>query len=114
MAELRALLKPGEAAKLYAVSVDKPAEGRQLAEKVSSDGRGEVAFSLLSDPESRTIDAYGLRDPAYAGQPTEGIPHPAVYVIDKNGRIAWAKIESDYKKRPTNDEIRAALNALKE
>ena len=111
---MRSLLKPNEAASLYAVSVDGPTESRQLAEKIASDKRGEVAFPLLSDPGSRTIDAYGLRDPAYAGKGTDGIPHPAVYVIDKSGRVALAKIESDYKKRPANDEIRAALDALKE
>ena len=66
----------------------------------------------MSDPEHRTIDAYGLRDPAYEGQKFYGIPHPAVYVIDKMGRVAWARIESDYKQRPTNDDIRAALNRL--
>jgi len=114
LAELRSLLKPNEAVKLYAVSVDSPEESRRLAEKIASDGRGELAFALLSDPESKTIDAYGLRDPAYAGQEKEGIPHPAVYLIGKEGRVAWSRVESDYRKRPTNDEIRAALAALKE
>ena len=114
MAELRTLLKPDEAAKLYAVSVDSPRESREFAEKIASDGRGEVALALLSDPDSRTVDAYGLRDPAYAGQEKEGIPHPAVYVLDKTGRVAWARVESDYRKRPTNAEIRAALDSLKE
>ncbi|MBC7930836.1 MAG: redoxin domain-containing protein [Rubrivivax sp.] len=111
---MRSLLKPNESASLYAVSVDGPAESRQLAEKIASDNRGEVAFPLLSDPKSQTIDAYGLRDPAYAGKGTDGIPRPAVYVIAKSGRVAWAKIESDYKKRPTNGDIRAALDALNE
>jgi peroxiredoxin len=114
LAELRSLLKPNEVVKLFAVSVDSPEENRRFAEKIASDGRGEVIFPLLSDPEHRTIDAYGLRDPAYAGQEKEGIPHPAVYVIDKAGRIAWARVETDYRKRPTNAEIRAALGALKE
>lgn len=114
MAELRTLLKPDEAVGLYAVSLDSPEDSRKLAEKIASDKRGEVAFRLLSDPGSRTIDAYGLRDPAYAGQPIEGVPHPAVYVIDKAGRVAWARVESDYRKRPTNEEIRAALASLKE
>ena len=98
---------------LYAISVDSPEDSKKLAEKIASDGHGKIAYSLLSDPSHRTIDAYGLRDPAYAGQKVDGIPHPAVYVIDKTGRVTWAKVESDYKKRPTNGEIRAALNALK-
>ena len=114
MAELRSLLKPNETASLYAVSVDGPAENRQLAEKIASDGRGEISFSLLSDPGGRTVDAYGLRDPAYAGKETDGVPRPAVYVIDMTGRVAWAKVESDYKKRPTSGDVRAALDALQE
>ena len=113
MAELRTLLKSNEQVKLYAVSRDSHEESREFAKKIAQDGRGEVSFPLLSDPDSRVIDAYGLRDPAYAGQKVEGIPHPAVYVIDKTGRVAWARVESDYKKRPSNEEIRAALDALK-
>ena len=86
---------------------------KTLAVKIASDGKGAVNFPLLSDPEHKIIDAYGLRDPAYEGQKVYGIPHPAVYVIDKQGTVAWAKIESDYKQRPTNEEIRAALDSLK-
>jgi len=36
-----------------------------------------------------------------------------VYVIDKKGIIAWAKVESNYRERPTNDQIRTALDNLK-
>ncbi len=79
----------------------------------SSDGKGEVNFPLLSDPDHKIVDAYGLRDPAYEAQKVYGIPHPAVYVIDKTGKVVWAKIESNYRERPANDEIRAALDALK-
>ncbi len=109
MADLRSLLKPNEAVKLYAISVDSHAKSKEFAEKIATDRRGEINFPLLSDPEHRTIDAYGLRDPAYAGQKVDGIPRPAVYLIDRVGRVVWSKIESDYKKRPTNVEIRAAL-----
>ena len=99
--------------KLYAISVDPPDASRNLADKIASDGKGKVSFPLLSDPDHKTIDAYGLRDAAYKGQNTYGIPHPAVYIINKDGKVTWAKIESDYRKRPTNVELRAALNTLK-
>lgn len=75
--------------------------------------KGAVNFPILSDPNHKIIDAYGLRDPAYEGQKIYGIPHSAVYVIDKQGKVAWAKIECDYKQRPTNEQIGAALEALK-
>ena len=98
---------------LYAISVDPPNVSKDFAEKIASDGKGAVNFPLLSDPEHKIIDAYGLRDPAYEGQKVYGIPHPAVYIINKTGKVAWSKIESNYRERPTNQEIRAALDALK-
>ena len=113
MAGLRTLLKKDENVKLFAISVDPPETSNDLAGKIASDKRGEINFPLLSDPNHVTIDAYGLHDPAYDGEKLAGIPHPAVYVIDKNGVVAWAKVESNYRERPTNDEIRAALDALK-
>ena len=106
-------MKKNEDVKLFAISVDPSDVSKTFAEKIASDGKGAVVFPLLSDTEHKIIDAYGLRDPAYQGTKYYGIPHPAVYVIDKQGKVVWAKIESDYKQRPTNEEIRAALDSLK-
>ena len=98
--------------RLYAVSMDKPAESREFAERIAKDGQGAINFPMLSDPDHRVIDAYGLRDPAYTAQKFDGIPHPAVYVIDKAGRVAWARVETDYKQRPSAQEIRAAVHGI--
>ena len=113
LAELRGLLKQDEAVALFAISVDDAEKSRNLAAKIAKDGKGAVNFPLLSDAGHRTIDAYGLFDPEYTGQDVEGIPHPAVYILDKNRKIVWGKVEADYKKRPTNGEIRAELDKLK-
>ena len=113
MAELRSLLRKDEQVKLYAISVDPSDVSKTLTEKIASDGKGAVSFPLLSDPEHKIIDAYGLRDPAYAGEKVYGIPHPAVYIVDKDGKIRWARVESDYRERPTNQQIRAALDAIR-
>jgi peroxiredoxin len=106
-------LKKNENVKIYAISVDPPNVSKEFAEKIASDGKGAVNFPLLSDPDHKIIDAYGLRDPAYQGQKVYGIPHPAVYVIDKQLKVAWAKVESNFRERPTTEEIRKALDALK-
>ena len=105
-------MQKNENVKLFAVSVDSPDISKEFAAKLAADGRGEINFPLLSDPDHRTIDAYGLHDPAYDGKRFDGIPHPAVYVIDKDGRVAWARVESDYKVRPSNEDIRAVLASL--
>ena len=113
MAELRSLRKSGEPLDVYALSIDKPEDSRKLAEKIAADGKGKVEYRLLSDPGGKTIEAWGLRSPAYKGQPIDGVPHPAVYVIGKDGKVAWARIDEDYRQRPSNTEIRAALDKLK-
>ena len=99
--------------RLFAISIDPPEVNKEFATKLAADGRGNINFPLLADPEHKTIDAYGLHDPAYDEGKLVGIPHPAVYVIDKKGVVVWAKVESNYRERPTNEELRAALNALK-
>ena len=80
--------------------------------KVAADGRGTLNFPILSDPDHKVIDAYGLHDPAYDGGKFAGIPHPAVYLIGKTGRVAWVKVEQNYRERPTNADIRAAIDAV--
>lgn len=106
-------MKKSENVKVYALSVDPPKVNKTFAEKLASDGKGAIDFQILADLDHKIIEAYGLRDPAYEKEKIHGIPHPAVYVIDKTGKIAWARVESDYRRRPSNNEIRAALDALK-
>jgi peroxiredoxin len=97
---------------VLAISVDSPTQSREFAEKIAADGKGKIDYHILSDPGHRVIDAYGIRDPDYNGQKFEGIARPTVFVIDKTGRVTWLKIELNYQERPTNEDIRAALNAL--
>lgn len=113
MAELRTLVKGDEQVNIYAISVDSPTESKQFAEKISADGKGNIGYPILSDPGHLVIDAFGIRDPDYNGQKFEGIPHPSVYVIDKDGRVVWSRVEKDYKERPINDDVRAVLKDLK-
>ena len=118
MAELRSLLKKQERVRLYAISIDGRERSRELAAKIAADGKGALPFPLLSDPGHQVIEAYGLRDHSYDGKQYEdisfeGIPKAAVYVIDKRGRVAWMKVEEDYKQRPSNADIRRALDRLK-
>ena len=113
LADLRTLLKADEKTQIFAVSIDKADKSIGFIKKIEADGKGKIAFRLLSDPEAKTIDAYGLRDERYADKSVFGIPRPAVLVIDKKRKIVWAKIEDDYKKRPTNEEIRAELDKIK-
>jgi len=110
---LRSLLKPGEQTALWGISVDTHEQSKGFMEKIARDGRGTIAFPLLADPQHKVIDAYGLQDPRYLKLRQEGIPWPTTVVIDKSGRIAWMRIDRDHTQRPSNNETRAALDALK-
>ena len=98
--------------RIYAISRDRPEESRDLEKKIESDKRGALGYELLSDPRSLTIDRYGLRDPEYAKQKLDGVPRPSVFVLDQQGRVRWAKVETDYRERPSVEEVAAALDAF--
>jgi peroxiredoxin len=109
---LRDLARTFPDVKIYGISRDYPKDSRELETKIASDGRGPLNFALLSDPRSVTIDRYALRDPNYRGEESDGVPRPSVFVLDAEGRVRWSKIESDYRERPTTEEVAAALDSF--
>jgi peroxiredoxin len=113
LAGLRTLLKPGEPAVLWAISVDSAADSRNFSATIAKDGKGGLSYPLLSDAAHRVIDAYGLKDPRYLKQSQAGIPYPTTLVIDKAGKIAWMRLDHDTTQRPANNELRAALDRLR-
>lgn len=58
-------------------------------------------FPLLSDADHRVIDRYGLLN----DKSRRPIPHPATYVVDRQGVVRWKFIEVDYKIRPSNEDV---------
>ena len=66
-------------------------------------------FAFLSDADHAVIARYGILNPD-AG--SRFIPHPATYVIDREGVVRWRDIETDYKIRPANEAIVAAVRSL--
>jgi peroxiredoxin len=110
---MRSLFQASDKLKVYAISIDDAVKNKDVMEKIAKDGKGNLPFPILSDAGHKTIDAYGLFDPAYIGRGVEGIPHPAIYILDKKRKVLFVKIEMDYKKRPTNAELRIELDKLK-
>jgi len=94
--------------RFFGISHDRPDESRDLALKIARDGRGPLGFPLLSDLRAVVVNRYGLRDPEYKN----GIPHPTVLILDQTGKIRWMKIESDYRVRPANEEVAAAIDSF--
>lgn len=73
----------------------------------------KVSWPLLSDPQSKVIDGWQLRDPAYpSGNRAHGVPLASVYVIDKKGIIRARLMEANYRVRPQPEAVLAAVDAL--
>ena len=93
--------------KIVGVSYDKPSVNAEFTE------RRKITYTLLSDPGSKTIDAWGLRDPQYpAGNLAYGVPRPIIFVIDRKGRIQASLAEATFRTRPPVSEVLKAIDAL--
>ncbi len=126
--ELRALQKTLPemtklGAQLVAISPQTPDESLSRAEK------NELAFAVLSDVGSATAKAFGIAfdlaeelRPTYArfghalpdknGDESWVLPIPATYVIDREGTVALAFVDVDYRNRLEPAEIIAVLRAI--
>jgi peroxiredoxin len=62
--------------------------------------RSNITFPLLSDPGSKTIDAYGIRDPQ-----GDGYPHPQTFLVGSEGIIRAVLSEEGFRTRHTTDAL---------
>lgn len=94
--------------KLAALSYDSPAA---LAAFQAKSG---IGYTLLSDEKSSMIDAFGLRDPAYAeGSYAYGVPRASTLIVDAKGVVRWKTVATDYKIRADNAAILRAVDSLR-
>lgn len=110
--------------KLVAISVEEPDASMAVAKK------NDVAFTVLSDPKLETARKFGIvfqlspeTDAQYKGfgldiaghnkMEKPELPLAATFVVNKKGKIVYAFVEKDYKKRAEPDAIIAVLEKLK-
>ncbi len=96
-----------EKIQILAVSIDTHDESKMFVQKLKERFPEEFDFPLLEDKNHRVIDRYGIFNPD-----GKGWPHPATYVIDKQGLVRWKYIEVDYRKRPSNEQILQAVRKI--
>ncbi|MEO1662349.1 MAG: redoxin domain-containing protein [Pseudomonadota bacterium] len=66
----------------------------------------ELTYTFLSDTNSATIDAFGLRnEDVKAGSRFDGIPHPAIVFIKSDGEVAGVQKEEGFRDRPPTEGI---------
>ena len=77
------------------------------------DEERDIAYALLSDEGSATIDALGIRNEQYPdeGHPAHGVAHPGILYIDAAGVVRVKRAHEDYRSRPPFDEVLAAVSA---
>lgn len=98
------------------VSVDRPEYSARFEKiilnrlpegKVPGSGEG-FPFQLLSDAERKTIHRFGLVDHS---SPMGVIAIPATVLVDGRGIIEWTYRSSNYRDRPSPEDILSALNS---
>ncbi len=63
--------------------------------------RQGISYTLLSDANSRMIDAFMLRDPQYKPDSfAYGVPQPSIFILAANGVVQSKLAEEGYKNRP--------------
>ena len=107
-------LKTIEAAgvKIVGVSYDSVEVLKTFAEK------RKITFPLLSDPESKTIIAYALKNKETAGKKfgkvdLDGVPYPGTLLVDKDGVVRAKLFVDGYRERHSVEELAKAAEGLK-
>ena len=78
------------------------------AEAFESQG---FTFPILADPDLLAVDAYGVRH-ALGGIEGDDIARPAVFVIDREGRIVWRDLTENWRVRVRPERVLERLRAI--
>jgi formylglycine-generating enzyme required for sulfatase activity len=98
---------------LLAVSTDSHQDSHKMVQIVKGMTGLNLTFPLLEDVGHKVIDRYGLLNMGTAAGPeTRRFPTPATFILDKGGVVRWRFVEENWKLRPTNELIEAALNRV--
>lgn len=101
MAEDYAKIKQA-GADLIAVSVDEQSFAWSMAQTTGA------KFQILSDADKKTIISYGILNAAEHG----GIAHPAIFILDKQGKIRYFHVGKDAQDRPPDETILQEVKKL--
>ncbi len=96
-----------ERVQILAVSIDSHQDSKRFVRELQQRFPGDFDFPFLEDQNHKVIDRYGILNPN-----GRGWPHPATYVIDREGVVRWKFIEVDYRVRPSNEQILQELRKI--
>jgi peroxiredoxin Q/BCP len=81
-------------AEILALAVHDVAGAQRVAQATGA------AFPLLADPNHAVADAYGVYN--LLG---DGVATPAVFIVDRSGRVVWSYVSQNANDRPTSQLI---------
>jgi peroxiredoxin Q/BCP len=90
---------------IVGISYDDPKVLKTASERM------KITFPLLSDPESKTIDAYHIRNEAAKGKAV-GVPEPGTFILDQEGVIRAKLFLEGFRERHSTDELVKAAKAV--
>ena len=90
---------------LVGISYDRPAVLKAFSD------RAKIAFPLLSDPGSGTIEAYHIRNPAARGK-ADGVPYPGTFLLDRAGVIRAKIFLEGHRDRHSTEALIQAAKAV--
>jgi len=93
-------------ARIVAISVDGVEANRKLSERL------KLTFPLLSDPERKVVQAFGVEEKKMGEGYPPGIANPAVFIIDSKGSVRVKHSTSDFADRPPNSTLIGFLRSL--
>jgi peroxiredoxin len=93
-------------AAVYGISVDAPFANDAFAEKNS------LNFPLLSDYKREVVRAYDIAHDDFAGMNGYTAAKRSVFVVDKQGKLAYSWVADNPGQEPNYDEVKAAVKKL--
>ena len=89
-----------------------------MVERQERDNGAPPNFPLLADPDHSVIDRYGqLNEERFQHRTSPDpagwiVPHPAVFVINRQGVVTWKFTDRDASIRASNEQVLEALKEL--
>ena len=87
------------------VSYDSPGTLKKFSDSA------KISFPLLSDPESKVIEEYHIKNPAAKGK-AEGVPYPGTFIVDSKGVVGAKLFLDGYRDRHSAAALIKAAKAV--
>jgi peroxiredoxin Q/BCP len=66
--------------------------------------RNKIGFPMLADPDSKTIEAFHIRNEAAKGK-ADGVPNPGTFIVDREGVIRAKLFLEGFREGHTSEEL---------